>query len=61
MLIKPGDEHTSWGIKDTLKGGFNLLHDSSDHREDEFGKTSQSTNNWYVKATLKSVMLLLIC
>ena len=32
--VKSGVESISWGIKDILKDGFNLLHESSAHRED---------------------------
>ena len=34
VTVKSGIESTSWGMKDILRSGFNLLHDLPAHRED---------------------------
>ena len=49
--VKSGVESTSWGIKDIVKGGFNLLHDSPARREDFQMVTKSNVYPLYFCAT----------
>ena len=49
--VKSGVESTSWSIKNILKGGFNLLHDSPARREDFQVVTKSNVYPLYFFAT----------
>ena len=49
--VKSGVESTSWGIKDILKGGFNLLYDLPAHSEDFQVVTKSDLCSLYFCAT----------
>ena len=49
--VKSSVESTSWGIKDILKGAFNLLHNCSARREGFQGVTKSNVYLLYFWAT----------